>query len=215
MPFLNPFKKYDVDHFRDLVWVPLSQAPPRHPSVVAENKRRDSVRRASLAESERTAVTADTNNDASVLEKGTGDPKRVTSAGSSHGDDGAQTGFTIEQLREEVEADIAASGHDSAYDRKSKVINKAIQDIGMGRYVNCLCFSISLRLTRLFVTLYFPEYDLPRIWHPWLANTAYIRYQWELFALCASTQVTHRQRLLTLCRASDGSPTTYGYKAWP
>ena len=30
--------------------------------------------------------------------------------------------------------DIAASGHDTAYDRKSKVINKAIMDIGMGSY---------------------------------------------------------------------------------
>ena len=33
-----------------------------------------------------------------------------------------------------MEAGVAASSHDSVYDRKSKVINKAIQDIGMGRY---------------------------------------------------------------------------------
>jgi MFS family permease len=43
-------------------------------------------------------------------------------------------GFTLEDLRQEVELDVAASGHDSSYDRKSKVINKAIQDIGMGSY---------------------------------------------------------------------------------
>jgi len=30
--------------------------------------------------------------------------------------------------------DLSAGGHDSVYDLKSKVINKAIQDIGMGRY---------------------------------------------------------------------------------
>ncbi|OXV10085.1 hypothetical protein Egran_02153 [Elaphomyces granulatus] len=42
--------------------------------------------------------------------------------------------LTFEALRAEVENDLAVSGHDTAYDRKSKVINRAIQDIGMGRY---------------------------------------------------------------------------------
>ncbi|KAJ5856244.1 uncharacterized protein N7529_010188 [Penicillium soppii] len=42
--------------------------------------------------------------------------------------------LTLEALRAEVEADIHASGHDTAYDRKAKVINRAVQDIGMGRY---------------------------------------------------------------------------------
>ncbi|KAB8446227.1 hypothetical protein FH972_025209 [Carpinus fangiana] len=41
---------------------------------------------------------------------------------------------TLEGLRAEIEADAAAFGVDSVYDRKSKVINKAIQDMGMGRY---------------------------------------------------------------------------------
>jgi hypothetical protein len=122
MPMLKPFKKYDVDHFKDIVFVPLEQAPPRHPSVTAENQRRDSLRRASLAGSEQTKVEA---ADGHALEKGTSAASSDTNAGN----------LTIQQLREEVEADIAASGHDSAYDRKSKVINKAIQDIGMGRYV--------------------------------------------------------------------------------
>jgi len=40
----------------------------------------------------------------------------------------------VERLRSEIERDLSASGVDSAYDRKSKVINKAIQEIGMGRY---------------------------------------------------------------------------------
>ncbi|KAE9990372.1 hypothetical protein EG327_001510 [Venturia inaequalis] len=40
----------------------------------------------------------------------------------------------IERLRYEIDRDLSASGGDSSYDRKSKVINKAIQDIGMGRY---------------------------------------------------------------------------------
>lgn len=42
--------------------------------------------------------------------------------------------LTLESLKAEIEADVAAGGHNTAYDRKSKVINKAIQDIGMGRY---------------------------------------------------------------------------------
>lgn len=121
MPFLNPFKKYDVNHFKGQVFVPLDQAPPRHPSITAENQRRNSLRRASLAESEQTKVDA---TDGPALEKG-----------SSASSDSQAGPLTIQQLREEVEADLAASGHDSAYDRKSKVINKAIQDIGMGRCV--------------------------------------------------------------------------------
>ena len=41
---------------------------------------------------------------------------------------------TIESMKAEIDMDIAASGHDTAYDKKSKVINKAIMDIGMGWY---------------------------------------------------------------------------------
>ncbi|GME23352.1 General substrate transporter [Neofusicoccum parvum] len=43
-------------------------------------------------------------------------------------------GMTVEALKAEIDADLAAGGVNTAYDRKSKVINKAIQDIGMGRY---------------------------------------------------------------------------------
>lgn len=46
----------------------------------------------------------------------------------------AGDGLTLESLRAEIEADITTSGHATAYDRKSKVVNKAIQDIGMGSY---------------------------------------------------------------------------------
>ncbi|EEH36307.2 hypothetical protein PAAG_06725 [Paracoccidioides lutzii Pb01] len=42
--------------------------------------------------------------------------------------------LTLEDLRAEVENDIVISGYDTAYDRKSKVINFAIQHIGMGKY---------------------------------------------------------------------------------
>ncbi|KAL8923079.1 MAG: hypothetical protein Q9172_003289 [Xanthocarpia lactea] len=42
--------------------------------------------------------------------------------------------YTIDGLRAEIELDLVASGLDTSYDRKSRVINKAITDIGMGRY---------------------------------------------------------------------------------
>lgn len=104
MRFLNPFKKYDLEDFSSVV-VPLKDAP-RHPSVVAENNRRLSL-------------ASTVGNREGTTEK---------TVGKISGD------LTVESLREEVDADIAASGHDSAYDRKSKVINKAIADVGMGKY---------------------------------------------------------------------------------
>ncbi|KAJ6187371.1 hypothetical protein N7519_002279 [Penicillium mononematosum] len=59
--------------------------------------------------------------------------------GSSSSENGAagskdSTHLTLEALRAEVESDVSTSTNDSAYDRKSKVINRALQDIGMGRY---------------------------------------------------------------------------------
>jgi MFS family permease len=106
MVFLLPFKNYDADSFPG-VHVPLSEAPPRHPSVVAMNDKR----RASMGGSVNSS-----------------DPEKKAER------PGSGSGFTLEELREEIELDVAASGHDSSYDRKSKVINKAIQDIGMGSY---------------------------------------------------------------------------------
>ncbi|KAF2805383.1 putative sugar transporter [Mytilinidion resinicola] len=64
----------------------------------------------------------------------------ITSNGSEKAESSDSTGdydihgLTLKSLRAEVEADLSTAGLNSAYDRKSKVINKAIQDIGMGRY---------------------------------------------------------------------------------
>ncbi|KZT26542.1 putative sugar transporter [Neolentinus lepideus HHB14362 ss-1] len=55
---------------------------------------------------------------------------------------GEHSPYTIEGLRAEIDSDISTSQYDSVYDRKSKLISKAIQDIGMGRYqyeLFCLC----------------------------------------------------------------------------
>ncbi|KAE8155235.1 major facilitator superfamily domain-containing protein [Aspergillus avenaceus] len=46
----------------------------------------------------------------------------------------ATTQLTLDELRAEVEQGVIVSGHDSSYDRKAKIINRAIQDIGMGSY---------------------------------------------------------------------------------
>ncbi|KAL6713960.1 hypothetical protein ACLMJK_008454 [Lecanora helva] len=111
--FMNPFKKHDVSDFPD-VYVPLGQAT-RHPSVVAHHDQKNG----------------------SISEKK--DEKLDDEAHSPTNDYSA---YTIDGLRAEIDMDLAASGHDSAYDRKSKVINKAIMDIGMGWYqwqLFCLC----------------------------------------------------------------------------
>lgn len=110
---LLPLKKYKLEDF-DSVVIPLSKAT-RHPNVVAENARRASVRTLDESKAEKGRAGSDNS-------------LRKTSSGES------ESITTLESLRSEVDADVSASGHDSAYDRKSKVVNKAIQDIGMGRY---------------------------------------------------------------------------------
>ncbi|RYP63984.1 hypothetical protein DL769_006810 [Monosporascus sp. CRB-8-3] len=51
-----------------------------------------------------------------------------------HHGGGGDSPLTIKMLHDEIDSDLQAGGVNTAYDRKSKVINKAIQDIGMGRY---------------------------------------------------------------------------------
>ncbi|KAL9633820.1 MAG: hypothetical protein Q9164_004467 [Protoblastenia rupestris] len=110
--FINPFKKHDVTDFPD-TYVPLSHAE-RHPSVVSAHE----GKLAGLA-----------------LGATFADDKTLSADGSPKlGPGGELDDHTIENLRAEIDADIEASGHDNAYDRKAKVINKAIMDIGMGRY---------------------------------------------------------------------------------
>ncbi len=103
--FLNPFGKHDIDDFES-VYVPLSAAPINSTGASMEEKKQ-----------------APLNDSREDLDAG-----QESSLGSD------KVGLTIEQLRAEIDEDVAAGGHDTAYDRKSKVINRAIQDIGMGRY---------------------------------------------------------------------------------
>ncbi|KAF2260096.1 sugar transporter [Lojkania enalia] len=105
--FMNPFKKHDVSEFPGVL-VPLQQAAHRN-SIVSQ-------RRSSL-----------TSQIGKIAEK----KERDDSSDSSSG---IIVGLTLDALKAEVESDLAASERKSSYDLKSKVINKAIQDIGMGRY---------------------------------------------------------------------------------
>jgi MFS family permease len=57
-----------------------------------------------------------------------------TTKGESINSKHASHGLTIESLRLEIYQDESSSGFDSVYDRKSKVINRALKDIGMGIY---------------------------------------------------------------------------------
>lgn len=101
---MNPFQKHDVSDFPN-VFVPLAHAT-RNASVVADHN-------------EKLGIPSDSPVNDKEDEANVG---REFSAN------------TVEGLRAEIDLDIAASGHDTAYDRKSKVINKAIMDIGMGSY---------------------------------------------------------------------------------
>ena len=110
MGFLNPFKLHDRDGSTDdsEVVVPMDQAP-RHPTNLMKAKQ----------------VMSSSNNSINLNLAETGSK----SSGSSSED----LVFSIECLKREIQHDAASFGTDTSYDRKSKAVNIAIQDIGMGR----------------------------------------------------------------------------------
>ncbi|PGH00727.1 hypothetical protein GX51_05608 [Blastomyces parvus] len=74
-------------------------------------------------------------NPSTTTNSGDGKSDNVAEKGSSSSlSDQQYSGLTLEAIRAEVESDVVTSGSDTAYDRKSKVINLAVQDIGMGKY---------------------------------------------------------------------------------
>ncbi|KAL8713357.1 MAG: hypothetical protein Q9220_002556 [cf. Caloplaca sp. 1 TL-2023] len=104
--FMNPFRKHDVSDFEG-VYVPLANSQRHHSVVTAHDERKKSI---------------------------VGDEQEEKQLESPSDPGNSYSAYTVEGLRAEIELDLAASGHDTSYDRKSKVINKAIQDIGMGKY---------------------------------------------------------------------------------
>lgn len=87
--FMNPFQKHDISDFTD-VYVPLGQAT-RHASVVA-------------AHDEKLGTVG------GKVDKG-------LEAGAYPAGGNDRSAYTIEGLRTEIDLDVAASGHDAAYDR--------------------------------------------------------------------------------------------------
>ncbi|KAG8533774.1 uncharacterized protein KY384_001515 [Bacidia gigantensis] len=118
--FLNPFQKHDVSDFPD-TYVPLSQAQ-RHPSVVDAYGN-------NLA-----GLAPGTDGDKDYGKDIKGDDSPTKSGSFKNAAEGGVDELTLDALRAEIDADVSAYGHDSAYDRKAKVINKALMDIGMGSY---------------------------------------------------------------------------------
>ena len=110
--FMNPFQKHDVSDFPD-TYVPLGQAQRHHSVVSAHGDKLAGLPHGGVA-------------DDSKIKRG----DSIKSGDAS----GLVDELTLEALRAEIDADVEAAGHDTAYDRKAKVINKAIMDIGMGWY---------------------------------------------------------------------------------
>jgi hypothetical protein len=107
--FINPFKKHTVDEFPG-VHVPLEEPVPSGPNVPDHQSNSP------------TLSEKDAKDDKSAR------PESDASSGV------VNHGMTLAALKAEIEADVAASGTDTPYDRKSKVINRALEDMGMGRY---------------------------------------------------------------------------------
>ena len=110
---LKIFKTESVNDYPGVL-VPLANAQ-RHSTVEADYARRRSE-------------DAQNNSDGDLA---AGKKEADEKAGVNPNSEGAM--YTVEGLRKEIEAD-AAGAVDTPYDLKSRVINKAIQDIGMGRY---------------------------------------------------------------------------------
>ncbi|KAF1921820.1 major facilitator superfamily domain-containing protein [Ampelomyces quisqualis] len=113
--FVNPFKSHDVSEFPGVLQ-PLDQAPQR--ASITTNQR------APIAAAEREKPNKDDEPKDDVLRR----PDSYASSGI------VNHGMTLEALKAEILADVAASDTDTPYDRKSKVINRALQDMGMGKY---------------------------------------------------------------------------------
>ncbi|KAJ5805573.1 uncharacterized protein N7503_003175 [Penicillium pulvis] len=106
----SPFKK-DRQNFPGVV-IPLSEAPA-YPNGAPPSEKEDKTDALDASKSLDRAPSSETGSAGSLPE-------------TSY--------LTIELLRAEIDAEHSTSGHDSVYDRKAKVINRAIQDIGMGKY---------------------------------------------------------------------------------
>ena len=101
--FVNPFKSHDVSEFPDVL-IPLDQAT--HGGSISSH------RRVSLATSDRR------ESEKTTRENKPEDAPRHPDSDASSGV--INHGMTIESLKAEIEADVAASDTDTPYDRTSR-----------------------------------------------------------------------------------------------
>lgn len=116
---INPFSKQDHD-FPGVI-VPLSNAPAHsHPQTSPDPEKK---------------VGPDDKTDTGSLDRA---PSAENGVGSIHSHQPSHDGhLTLEILRAEVENDVVASGHDSAYDR---TLNFLFYGRGLFFFFLFLCF---------------------------------------------------------------------------
>ncbi|KPI41128.1 putative MFS-type transporter [Cyphellophora attinorum] len=137
MWFFDPFKALDAEALRQQVYVPLEEAERCQRAVAPADHRRNSASRSQSVDLEREAYP-DVGNSIimGTLRKNTPSHGSISSFDTSDMADIELNPLTPARahLKEEVDAEAAASGLSSVHDRKCILINKALQDIGMGRY---------------------------------------------------------------------------------
>lgn len=137
MFFLNPFKKHDASEFPN-THIDLAEAEHRN-SIVDANRQSLSQQPNAEKDASDSGKDSDTHSGGASIRAGT------------------TRGLTLAELREEIDHDVGANDSQSMYDSKScghchifgesvgsvdvdchlgksKVINRAIADMGMGRY---------------------------------------------------------------------------------
>jgi hypothetical protein len=113
MVILNPFKKHDVSEFEGVL-VPLSEAEHLNASIVPHAQTNIASTPGNEADEKKLEKDANKQND--DLERNSSAPSvRGGTARSGH-----TIGLTIQDLRAEVEMDVAANDTHSAYDSKSR-----------------------------------------------------------------------------------------------
>lgn len=117
MLVLNPFKKHDVSEFEGVL-IPLEQAEHRN-SIVSQQPM---VQNGSSPQQ-------DGDEKDSHKDKSTQPPRSSSEASVTHGTakPGATIGLTLQDLRAEVEQDVAANDNHTAYDSKSRDVYQELK----------------------------------------------------------------------------------------
>jgi MFS family permease len=137
MWFFNPFKALDAEALRQQVFVPIEQAERHQRAVAPQDHGRGSTSRSPSVDIEREPCPSVGNSTKlGTLPRNTPSHGSASSFDTSGMADVELNPLTPAraQLKAEVSAEAAAGGLSSVHDQKCILINKALQDIGMGRY---------------------------------------------------------------------------------